>query len=631
LRNILLKPGEKNMAEGLLEGVLGGEEEKIDPTVGGAEPLAAAIATNLASQSPEVAAETVAFLRQQTNVLRLQEKNLEAEYEFFESEAGPRLLALRLRAGFQLFFALFATVFGLWLAIIIFSATQSRSVVIEPFDIAPNAAGQAPSGKMVAAGFLDVLNRIQAATRSHAERRSLSNAWTKEISIEIPETGVSIGQLERLLKTRFGHDQHIDGDLALTEEGQFALTVRGTGVLPNTFVAERRELGKLLLQAGEYVYSQSMPVLWLNYLTDVGRESEAKTFAQQVYAKVDVGERPHVLNQWGAAIFQMGGNGAAAEALALWREAVRLQPDDWNDRANIMASLWSLGDEEGVVHEGEEMIKVAGGRPGSAGEESYSNFDQVVWNLPDMMRGVAADLGTHEGGGTQGAAPGDEALNLAQIEVQMHDVDAASIRLKTANYNAGQSTSAASAAVVRALIAEETGDLHFAAEQWDTFAKLYADPSVSSLYTSAICFSPVAYEKTGQSAKADAALNAVGKLTFVDCYRFRGDVLDIRGDWAGAQEWYAKAVKLGPSIPSGYYSWGLALAKHGDLAGAAAKLQLANQKGPHWADPLKAWGDVLVKQGNAKDALVKYDEALKYAPNWKQLREAREAAVKLKT
>src|ERR1700719_1301129 len=95
-----------------------------------------------------------------------------------------------------------------------------------------------------------------------------------------------------------------------------------------------------------------------------------------------------------------------------------------------------------------------------------------------------------------------------------------------------------------------------------------------------------------------------------------------------AVQWYEKAVKLAPSIPSGYYSWGLALAKHGDLAGAAEKLKDANQKGPHWADPLKAWGDVLVKQGNTKEARQKYDEALKYAPNWKQLKDAREALAK---
>ncbi len=136
------------------------------------------------------------------------------------------------------------------------------------------------------------------------------------------------------------------------------------------------------------------------------------------------------------------------------------------------------------------------------------------------------------------------------------------------------------------------------------------------------------YEKTGQPAKPDAALKPFGNLTLVDCDRFKGDVLDLRGDWAGAKDWYAKAVKLAPSIPSGYYSWGLALVKHGDLDGASMKFKDANQKGPHWADPLKAWGDVRVKQGNAKDALAKYDEALKYAPNWKELKDVREALAK---
>jgi ABC-type sugar transport system ATPase subunit len=91
-------------------------------------------------------------------------------------------------------------------------------------------------------------------------------------------------------------------------------------------------------------------------------------------------------------------------------------------------------------------------------------------------------------------------------------------------------------------------------------------------------------EATDQRAKAQAALDAPQKAVavgiFVDCYRFRGDVLDLRGDWA---------------------------------------------------DPLKAWGDVLMKQNQPKEALAKYDEALKYAPNWKQLKQAREAAVTMKT
>ena len=99
--------------------------------------------------------------------------------------------------------------------------------------------------------------------------------------------------------------------------------------------------------------------------------------------------------------------------------------------------------------------------------------------------------------------------------------------------------------------------------------------------------------------------------TFVDCYRFRADILDGRGDWVGSQKAYADAVALAPDLPAAYFSWGVALLRHGDLDGAVAKLKDANRKGPHWADPLKAWGDVLVKKrGHAKEALVKYDVSM---------------------
>jgi tetratricopeptide (TPR) repeat protein len=618
------------VAEGLLDGVLGGEEEKIDPTEGGTEPIVAAVAANLASQNPEVAAETVAMFRKQTEVLQVQKKKLEAEYQFFEAEWNPRLLALRLRTGFQVFFALFATVIGIGLAIVIYQAVQSRSVVIDPIDIAPNLSAEVPSSRILAAGLLDVLTRIQAATRTSAEHRSLSNAWTNDIAIDVPETGISIGQLERMLKTRFGHDQHIDGDLVKTRTGALALTVRGTGILAKTFSAETGNLDKLLTQAGEYVYSQSQPGLWAAYLSNNDRNDEAIQFAQAAYTTLAPGERPYVLNYWANAISGKGGDGAMAEALPLYRETVRLKPDFWIGYNNIMYALAGLGDEEGVVRVGEQMIKAAGGRPGRAPEYQYQNYDQEVWDLPASRAGQIADMETHGGIGTTGAAGGALNLAVAQLEVQMHDVEAAALRLKTTPVDEKNLGDVAAAANDRALLAEESGDLKAAAKEWDAFEVAYANPTISTSNPGYICYAAVTYEKTGQSAKADAALNPVGKLSLVDCYRFRGDILDLRGDWPAAQQWYAKAVKLAPSVPSGHYSWGVALARHGDLDAAAAKFRDANLKGPHWADPLKAWGDVLAKQGNPKGAVAKYDAALKYAPNWQQLKDARAAAAKQK-
>jgi hypothetical protein len=47
-------------------------------------------------------------------------------------------------------------------------------------------------------------------TRSSAAARGLTGAWTSNLRLEVPETGVSIGEVSRLMRDRFGHDVHID-------------------------------------------------------------------------------------------------------------------------------------------------------------------------------------------------------------------------------------------------------------------------------------------------------------------------------------------------------------------------------------------------------------------------------------
>lgn len=627
------------MGEGVLAGILGEEGEKPEveapEALAAAEAFAAAVAAKLAGNDPGVARSTEAFLIEQTELLKVQKEHLKDEHEvrlhYLRGQAREvdiRRFGLRLRVGFQLLVLLFATAIGTGLVVMFSDAVASRNVVIDPFDAPPALATSGMSGKVIAAGLLDVLTQIQAANHTEIMSRNLANAWTSEITIEVPETGVSIAQIERMLKSRFGHDQHIEGELVQTESGGLALTVRGTGILPKTFTDDGRHPERLTTDAGEYLYGQSQPGLWAFYLADHGRNDEAIRFAQESYASADDVEKVYLQGAWAYAVIGKGGESAMREALPVFRESARLKPDLWPAWGSIMWALSSLGDEEGVLPVAKQMMKAAGGRPGRAPESTYENYDATVWDLPALRSEMIAHLEARRGIGPLGSATNSENLSIAQIEIQMHDDEAAVLRLQMVPVDANNASDVSMATMDRALVAEETGNIKIAAEEWDLFAVAYSNPAIATGSPANICYAAVTYQKSGQPAKADAALRPFGNFTFVDCERFQGDVLDLRGDWPGAEKWYSKAVKLGPSIPSGYYSWGMALAKHGDLDGATQKFKDANQKGPHWADPLKAWGDVLVKQTNTKDALAKYDEALKYAPNWKQLKAAREALAK---
>jgi tetratricopeptide (TPR) repeat protein len=623
------------MAEGMLGGIVGEEEEKrgveAAETLASAEAFAAAVAAKLAGNDPGVARKTEFFLDKQAQILETQNQHLKEEHaarlHFLRGQAREvdiRRFGLRLRVGFQLFLVLVATVIGVGGAVLIHDAVTSRSVVIEPFEIPRALAERGLTGSVVASGLLDQLTRLQAATRSSLQRRELSNAWSQEVKLTVPETGISVGEISQLLKARFSNDIHISGDVVQTEAGGLEVTVRGAGVLPHTFTGTSGQLSKLTTEAAEYVYSQSQPGLWTVYLVDLGRYREAIDFCQASIGSSSKLDRPVLLTYWAVAIAKTSGVGP--QALALVQRAITLQPDYWEAYNDLTNMKLGLGDEEGVWKTGQELRNVAGGRPGRAPEAIYTDVDFVSWDLPAELAAFEGDAESSSGAGTFTVAAGPV---IASVQTFLHYRAAAELALQTTRPDPDDPTIAPISHWVRGLLAADSGDPARAASEMEAFLTTYSNPAVAWTTFTFNCWVAPAEEAAGHPDKADAVLNTGG--TFVDCYRFRGDILDGRGDWKSAQEWYAKSVALAPDLPAGYYSWGVALGKHGDLDGAAAKLKDSNQRQPHWADPLKAWGDVLVKQGNTKSGLAKYDEALKYAPNWRELKEARDAVAKQKT
>jgi hypothetical protein len=369
---------------------------------------------------------------------------------------------------------LVAIIIGIGFAIMIRDAITSHSVVIDSFDISPNLATQSLTGRIMAAGLVDRLSQIQAATRSSIQKRDISDAWSNEINIEVPETGISVGGIERLLKTRFGHDQHISGDLVKTDPAGLALAVRGAGVLPKTFSDEKGDLDSLLTKAAEYVYSQSQPALWAAYLVDSGRYQEAIDFCQASLSSSSPSDRPVLLTYWGIALAKSGA--AGPQALALVQRAVALQRDYWYAYETMPNIRGILGDEEGAWRIGKDMLKVAGGRPARAPEIAYGDFDLLVWDLPAVLGEFTRDAESSSGVGTMSFNVGPQ---IALVDAWLHDPVAAELALQTTRPDARDPTIAADTHLVRGILAIESGGYARAVSEMEAFLPSYADPVVA--------------------------------------------------------------------------------------------------------------------------------------------------------
>jgi hypothetical protein len=620
------------VAEGPLGGLLGGEEEEAPEVEAstearvGAEAFAAALAADEAKHNPAVAKAAERFLDKQSTLLEVQTAEIQEQralrlthLQHQSREGKLRRFGQRIRNGMQVLTALLFAAISVGVCVLVFDAFNAHSVVVEPFDTPPALAARGLSGKVVAGGLLDELIRLQAATRSGAAKRHLSNAWTSDIKVEVPDIGLSLGDIDRLLKARFGHDLHIEGDLVQTHTGGLALTVRGDNLLPKVFSGSAGDLDTLTAQAAEYIYGQSEPELFVQYLSRVGRNAEAVAFAKAAYATASAEDQPYLLNDWGDALNSSGNTSAFRASLPLFIEALRQKPDYWTAYENIMFDDFGLRDEESVWRVGEALRKQAQGR---ASELDYAAADLVSWNLLPWRDALAADAKAHAGIGTNVSA---QAPIIAVIDARLHDPAQAELDIQSAQADASDHTVSAATHLVHGHLAADAGQTARAAVEMEAFGAAFSDPIVALIYASQNCWIAPAEEAAGHPDKADAALKAGGR--YVDCARFRGDILDHRREWVGAQKAYAAAVAIAPDLPAAYYSWGLALARHGDLAGAIAKLQAANQRGPHWADPLKAWGDILARQGRWKEALAKYDAALPYAPAWDALHQERDKAA----
>lgn len=625
------------MAEGFFKRFFGSEaepeaEELVSEFgVDAPDQTARTLALQRGGQSPKVEREIIFFLKKQTEMLdeqmgmvRLQKEHLHEQRVLSLRHLRVRRWRETLQLWTQIFVGLVASLVGLGLLTMLYDAFASRAVVVDAFKAPAVLAGRGVTGDVVAEGVLDTLQKLQDATRNPIAGLTARGAWAGDVKIELPETGISIGEINRLLHERFGHDLHIGGDLVQTDTGGLALTVRGDGVPAKAFEGAAGELDKLSTEAAEYIYGRSQPSEYATYLSESGRDKDALTFLPAAFSRAsEDAERGKLANVWGNAYLDLFQPEAGAEKYRLGMSLMAPRSRGWwTDWNNLVGAVAVGQGEEASWREGQAFLRAATLAPDRQRPESrlIGNSAQTIWNLPLLLKSNLADLAIRGGASTVGDAP-----SIADEYALLHDASQAARYI--ASSDPGDLTTRGESFLLQGYAALDRGDPTAAVAPLEAFDNLWVNNLTERLvWSDQPCFLGLTYGLVGRVADAEAVFRQI-KTPWSRCYGFHGDALARAGDVAGAQRVWAEGVRQLPDLPNVYLERGRWELGRGDLKAAAADLSTASAKAPAYADPLKAWGDLLARERRWRDALAKYDEALRYAPAWIDLHRARDTAA----
>jgi tetratricopeptide (TPR) repeat protein len=623
-----------------IEGLLGSEaEEREDGAVAaGADSVALSLALHKVDQNPDLSRSASEYLVEQRHLVQLQITHFDEERRLAIAAAKRKRYADRIRNTLSTLVALI--VLGLVVAIsrMTIEAINDRSLVVEGFSVPPDLAARGASSQALAENLVSRL----VAIRSTANRHSLS--WTEEVradqaasvKIEIPQTGVSLNELEHFAHRWLGHQIFVNGAVRNEANGEISIGLHIAGAEPIEVRGSSADLDRLIQETAERAFASFDPTNYVVYLLTSGRGPDALNAAEHLARSSDVQagspqEKANAYSLWG------GADPDQHRALSRALIAIELDPHNMTGWIEAARASEELGHDQAANNFYRKVIgaKIDDQLPQLRG--GYARAISEAHAAIDRAAGDFAALGADYRGFHSTIS--ERYAQRARVAAALHDKP----------HSREELTRALAAGPDDISIQETRWYVSSAAGDWPQAlrdAKALVDAETAEkaaapgpdwagereLALQTVYRPQLAYAELMNKDVASAA--AVMAQSPTDCYlcvRIRALIAAASSDAAAADRWFAEAVRQAPDLPMAYWQWGQTMLVRGDLGGATKQLALAQEKGPHFADPLKTWADVLVKQGRPGEALAKYDEALKYAPNWKELKEARDAVAKQRT
>jgi Tfp pilus assembly protein PilF len=596
----------------------------------GVDPFAAAMALGGASRE-----EAREFLTNQNALVADQRRMLHLQMEDLREENSLKLSHLRIRRfsdyakmALEVSVGLLMLALVAGVSLMVWNAAHADGLIVDSFSVPPDLAARGLTGEVVAGQLLDQVRVVMVPPPNSnfvSQGQSISDSWTGNIKVEIPDTGISLGELYRFLRKWFGHETEVGGAVVRRPEG-LALTVR-VGAASATYSGPEADLDRIVVKAAEYVAETSNPNLYASLLSNLPapRLAEAQMIFERVIndAEATAYQRARAMN--GLSIVYVQNKGNILAGAALLRQARETDPTYTLGYTNGVLRETTIGHPEAALTLIPQALHLldtqsaywtararAQTRAGVQGAKAALAGDFA--GQTEIMRAAAAEsrAGTNYVG---------QLTTMALSQAQQHDGSAIAAfkRLPPSIASNGLANRVANALQAEAALEHWPAVVAAEPAAEQTIIRARNDVRDERLLASRLFpWLALAKAKTGDIAGAEAVIRTTPGDCY-DCVRVRGKIAREAKAWGQADYWFARAVHDAPSIPFANEDWGRSLLARGKPDEAIAQFDLANQKGPHFADPLEGWGEALMAKNQSHLAVAKFKEADKYAPNWGRL------------
>jgi tetratricopeptide (TPR) repeat protein len=545
---------------------------------------------------------------------------LEAQIRTERLDHGAKRMAMAAR--FLIAFAALAIASGfIWMVL---AASADRSLVIEAFATPPDLAARGLSGQVLAANLADRLGEIDRAANSFRSPETMSTNWGDDVKIEIPSTGISIGELDRFLRRKLGRETVIGGSVFRTPQG-LRMTVR-TGVLGTVEqTGSDAQIEDMIRKAAEGVFNQTQPYRYSKYLEFSGRLPEAMAVARSDAQSDDPKERAWAWAQISNLLDRVGNDVASAAA---GKRAIAEDPSNALAYLNTANAYGHLAQNGLAAPYGAEASRLgstpSGGLSDVGINTSRSNLAAGPAFAGDFQRALR-QLSEETGPVYAGVRESNQGVRVLNL-LAMHDISGARAAGTTMpdSYFISNFTQGSGVTVPQHLAADQMENWPLALKLDDQMlATVATNPEgkavadiVRTRFILPIQAADLAY--AGRIEEAQAIAKTL-PLNCDNCAEVRMMIAAFARDYPAAYRWLAEARRWGGDTPFQPTLLGQILENQGQHAAALQLAEQAIRVGPKYPDALKLKADALRRLNRLDEAVESYRAAAKGAPRWGRL------------